>query len=282
MSDAPRPGGFPIYASGQTSSARAVIVVQEAFGVNDHIRSVADRLSDEGFLAVAPQLFHRDGSPEVPYDDFTQAMPLMGNLTKEGITNDLNATTDFLATLGFTPANIGVVGFCMGGTVSFYAATLGTVGAAASFYGGGLATGRFGFPRSSNSRPNSSVPGSVSTVTSTRASRPSRSRSCGPSPTASPSRRRSCATPRASTAFTVTHDPTRTTKRPPRTPTSGHSRSSPSTSATKAKPASQRGVPAKTQPRSGQSDPCGHDRPSLVNFSHRGTPSPGPTRSHHG
>jgi len=146
MSDEPRPGGFPIYASGQTASKRAVIVVQEAFGVNDHIRSVADRLSDEGYLAVAPQLFHRDGSPEVPYDDFKQAMPLMGNLTKEGITNDLNATTDFLATLGFQPANIAVVGFCMGGTVSFYAATLGTVGAAASFYGGGLATGRFGFP----------------------------------------------------------------------------------------------------------------------------------------
>ena len=101
MSDEPRPGGFPIYASGQTASKRAVIVVQEAFGVNDHIRSVADRLSDEGYLAVAPQLFHRDGSPEVPYDDFKQAMPLMGNLTKEGITNDLNATTDFLVTLGF-------------------------------------------------------------------------------------------------------------------------------------------------------------------------------------
>jgi carboxymethylenebutenolidase len=146
MSDEPRPGGFPIYASGQTDSKRAVIVVQEAFGVNDHIRSVADRLSDEGYLAVAPQLFHRDGSPEVPYDDIAQAMPLMGNLTKEGITNDLNATTEFLATLGFKPANIAVVGFCMGGTVSFYAATLGTVGAAATFYGGGLATGRFGFP----------------------------------------------------------------------------------------------------------------------------------------
>ncbi len=146
MSDESRPGGFPIYASGQTGANRALIVIQEAFGVNDHIRSVADRFADEGFLSVAPHLFHRDGSPEVPYDDFKQAMPLMGALTKEGLTNDLNATTDFLATLGFTPANIGVVGFCMGGTVSFYAATLGTVGAAASFYGGGLANGRFGLP----------------------------------------------------------------------------------------------------------------------------------------
>lgn len=144
MSEQPLPDGFPIYASGETASKRAVVVIQEAFGVNDHIRSVADRLADEGYLAVAPQLFHRDGSPEVPYDDFSQAMPLMGKLTKHGITNDLNATTDFLATLGFKPANIAAVGFCMGGTVAFYAATLGTVGAAASFYGGGLSTGRFG------------------------------------------------------------------------------------------------------------------------------------------
>ncbi len=140
------PAGFPVYASGKTDAPRAVIVVQEAFGVNAHIRSVADRFADEGYLAVAPQLFHRDGSPEIPYDDFASAMPLMANLTMQGITNDLNATTDFLATLGFHAANIATVGFCMGGTVAFFAATLGTVGAAASFYGGGVATGRFGFP----------------------------------------------------------------------------------------------------------------------------------------
>jgi len=47
---------------------------------------------------VAPQLFHRDGSPEIAYDDFSSAMPFMANLTKQGLTNDLNATTDFLAT----------------------------------------------------------------------------------------------------------------------------------------------------------------------------------------
>jgi carboxymethylenebutenolidase len=145
MSDA-APVGFPIYASGKTDSSRAVIVIQEAFGVNHHIRDVADRYADEGYLAVAPQLFHRDGSPEIAYDDFASAMPLMAKLTKQGLTNDLSATTDFLATLGFRAPNIAAVGFCMGGTVAFFAATLGTVGAAASFYGGGLATGRFGIP----------------------------------------------------------------------------------------------------------------------------------------
>ena len=146
MSDSKAPAGFPVYASGKTDAPRAIIVLQEAFGVNDHIRSVADMFSDVGYLAVAPQLFHRDGSPEIPYDDFSSAMPFMANLTKQGLTNDLNATTDFLATLGFHAQNIAAVGFCMGGTVSFFAATLGTVGAAASFYGGGVATGRFGLP----------------------------------------------------------------------------------------------------------------------------------------
>lgn len=146
MTTEPLPGGFPIYASGTTDASRAVIVIQEAFGVNDHIRDVTDRFANEGYMAVAPQLFHRDGSPQVPYDDFASAMPLMANLNREGITNDLNATTDFLATRGFGAPNIAIVGYCMGGTVAFFAATLGTVGAAASFYGGGLETGRFGFP----------------------------------------------------------------------------------------------------------------------------------------
>ena len=138
--------GFPVYASGKTDSSRAVIVLQEGFGVNDHIRNVADRFADEGYLAVAPQLYHRDGSPEIPYDDVASAMTFMAKMTKQGLTNDLNATTDFLATLGFHAPNIGAVGYCMGGSVSFFAATLGTVGAAASFYGGGVATGRMGLP----------------------------------------------------------------------------------------------------------------------------------------
>jgi len=146
MSDSAAAAGFPIYATGPTDAARAIIVLQEAFGVNDHIRGVADLLADESYFVVAPQLFHRDGSPEIAYDDFAAAMPFMANLNRQGLTNDLNATTDFLATLGFHAANIAAVGFCMGGTVSFFAATLGTVGAAASFYGGGVATGRFGLP----------------------------------------------------------------------------------------------------------------------------------------
>jgi carboxymethylenebutenolidase len=140
------PNQFPVYVTGSPDAPHALIVIQEAFGVNNHIRSVADRFADAGYFVVAPELFHRVGSPEVPYDDFPSAMKYMGGLNREGLTNDLNATTDFLATMGYDAPNTGVVGYCMGGAVSFYAATLGTVGAAASFYGGGVETGRFGLP----------------------------------------------------------------------------------------------------------------------------------------
>lgn len=136
--------GFQVYVAGNTESQRAVTVIQEAFGVNGHIRSVVDRFAEAGYFAIAPHLFHRDGSPEIAYDDFPSAMKYMANLSKEGLTNDLTSTTNFLATLGYGSANIGIVGYCMGGTVAFYAATTGTVGAAVSFYGGGVENGRFG------------------------------------------------------------------------------------------------------------------------------------------
>ncbi len=146
MTEQALPSGFPVYVAGSTEATRSVVVVQEAFGVNDHIRSVVERFADEGYFAIAPQLFHRDGSPEIAYDDFPEAMKYMANLSKEGLANDLSATTDFLATGGYQAANIAIVGYCMGGTVSFFGATLGTFGAAASFYGGGIEVGRFGFP----------------------------------------------------------------------------------------------------------------------------------------
>lgn len=138
--------GTPLHVAGDTTAPRAVIVIQEAFGVNDHIRSVAQRFADEGFYAVAPELFHRIGSPEIPYDQFPDAMAAVGSLSREGLTDDLVATSRFLVDAGYESASTGVVGYCMGGSVTFYAATLGGVGAAASFYGGGVETGRFGLP----------------------------------------------------------------------------------------------------------------------------------------
>jgi carboxymethylenebutenolidase len=144
VSETERLPRFPVYVTGSTDAPRALIVLQEAFGVNDHIRDVADRFADAGFFVVAPHLFHRTGSPEVPYDDIDHARSLIGELTHVGLTNDLNATTDFLRSLGYGPTSIGVVGFCMGGSVALYVATLTSVGAAVTFYGGGVRTPRMG------------------------------------------------------------------------------------------------------------------------------------------
>jgi carboxymethylenebutenolidase len=138
------PNGTPIQIAGDPSASKAIIVVQEAFGVNDHIRDVAQRYAALGYYAVAPEFFHRSGSPEVPYDDFAAAMAPMGELNKDGITEDLLGSSKFLVDAGFPASATAIVGYCMGGTVAFYASTLGIVGAAASYYGGGVETGRFG------------------------------------------------------------------------------------------------------------------------------------------
>ncbi|MDH2903851.1 MAG: dienelactone hydrolase family protein [Actinomycetota bacterium] len=136
----------PLDVAGEPTAPRAAIVIQEAFGVNDHIRDVTERFAQAGYYAVAPELFHRGGSPEIDYDNFPDAMAAMAAINAEGITHDLEAASGFLKAAGYNAASTAIVGYCMGGTVTFYAATRGLVGAAASFYGGGIEAGRFGLP----------------------------------------------------------------------------------------------------------------------------------------
>lgn len=122
-----------------------VLVVQEAFGVNDHIEDVAGRFAAEGWLAVAPHLFHRTGDPELGYDDGPAIMEHFGALTADGILADLDVALSALAAEGIEARRVGIVGFCMGGTVALAAATRRDLGASVTFYGGGVTTGRFGF-----------------------------------------------------------------------------------------------------------------------------------------
>ena len=81
----------PISVHGPTGAPiGGVVVVQEAFGVNDHIEDVCRRFAEEGYLAVAPHLFHRSGDPKLGYDDLTQVRPHMEALTAEGILTDID------------------------------------------------------------------------------------------------------------------------------------------------------------------------------------------------
>jgi len=122
--------------------SRAVIVIQEAFGVNEHIRDVTRRFAAAGFRAVAPTMFHRAGGGTAPYDDFSKVMPLFQGVTDDGIVADVDATVGYLRRAGFDDRQIGIVGFCFGGRVTFLVATRRKLGAAVGFYGGGIVTSR--------------------------------------------------------------------------------------------------------------------------------------------
>lgn len=140
-------GPMDLFVAGDPATARAaVVVIQEAFGVTEHIERCTTRLADEGYYAIAPALFHRLGAPVFAYDNFEPVAPAMQSLTAEGIRADLAAAASHLEFLGFAPGSTGIVGFCMGGAVALVAATTGSFGAAVTFYGGGVAAGRFGFP----------------------------------------------------------------------------------------------------------------------------------------
>lgn len=119
----------------------AIIVLQEAFGVNSHIRDVADRFAAQGYVGIAPELFHRTAPGfEGNYKDFSSVVPHMQAMTTPGAQADLRAVFAWLQSQSsIERSNISSVGFCMGGRISFLANATLPLRAAASFYGGGIA-----------------------------------------------------------------------------------------------------------------------------------------------
>jgi len=118
-----------------------VMLFQEAFGVNDHIRDVARRIAAEGYVVMAPELYHRTGPGFVcSYTDFSAAREHIQALTLEGLEADIRATAAALsAHPACKPDQLASIGFCLGGRVSFLAASVLPLRAAACFYGGGIA-----------------------------------------------------------------------------------------------------------------------------------------------
>ncbi len=141
-----RTGDFPVYLVHPSGPGPfpAVIVVMEAFGLNSHIKDVADRVAREGYVAIAPDMYHRAGENSVAgYDNLPRALKLMGELRDEQIVEDISAVTDFLEQQPCVRRErIGIMGFCMGGRISFLTACHNpAIKAAVSFYGGGIASG---------------------------------------------------------------------------------------------------------------------------------------------
>jgi carboxymethylenebutenolidase len=123
----------------------AVLVLQEAFGVNEHIQDVARRVAAHGYLAIAPDLFHRSGVETVEYTDRETAMSLIAELGSEPIVTDVSAVLAHLADVEHIRANrTAIVGFCFGGRAAFTAATALPVAATVVFYGPGIAGGPHG------------------------------------------------------------------------------------------------------------------------------------------
>jgi len=118
-----------------------LMLFQEAYGVNAHIRDVADRFAKAGYVTIAPELFHRTGPGfEGSYTDFDTTRPHFSALTPAGIEADIRASFEWLRSdSGTFPERIFCTGYCMGGRVSFIANSIVPVRAAASFYGGGIA-----------------------------------------------------------------------------------------------------------------------------------------------
>ena len=135
---------FPAYIAQPAGRPKGgIVVIQEIFGVNSHIRSVADGYAKDGYLAVAPATFHRvKPGVELGYspDDMSAGMALKAAveaLPSPGVQQDIQAAIDHAAQAG----KVGIVGYCWGGLLAWRAACERKgLSAAVPYYGGGMTT----------------------------------------------------------------------------------------------------------------------------------------------
>jgi len=120
-----------------TPNGCGLVVIQEIFGVNSHIRSVTDGFAADGYRAIAPALFDRlERGHEAGYEapDVERGRALMGQIDFDDAVRDVTATVEALAADGL---KVGVVGYCWGGSLAWAAATrIDGVGCAVGYYGG--------------------------------------------------------------------------------------------------------------------------------------------------
>ena len=119
-----------------------LVVIQEAFGVNDHIKDVAQRYAAQGYLAVAPDMFHRFEQRTVPYDDMKTAIGSVMQLNDDQVMSDVSAAAGWLKAQP-AMAKLGILGYCFGGRTAYLAAARSKdFACAVGYYGGGIADPR--------------------------------------------------------------------------------------------------------------------------------------------
>ncbi len=124
-----------------TGRGPGLVILQEIFGVNEHIRAVADQYAADGYCVIAPDIFWREGRKiELAYDPpgFERGLGLLGKLNIDQTAIDLQATVDALKRQSACTGKVGSLGFCMGGLLSFIAAAEAGVDTAVCYYGGGI------------------------------------------------------------------------------------------------------------------------------------------------
>ena len=121
-----------------------VVVIQEAFGVNSHIKKVTERIGAEGYVAAAPDIFHREAERIIPYSEMPKAIATMQRVVDSKAMEDVGAAIAHLKSQSNVKSgSIGVIGFCMGGRFTYLAAAHHNkdVKCAVPFYGGGISMG---------------------------------------------------------------------------------------------------------------------------------------------
>ncbi|SAL76802.1 carboxymethylenebutenolidase [Caballeronia choica] len=143
--DIPADGGsFQGYlALPKTGKGPAVIILQEIFGVNSHIRSVADQYAADGYIALAPDVFWRtQPRVELGYEgaDRQKAMELLQKTDAEKAVADIGAAAKALRALPEVTGKVAAIGYCFGGRLAYLAAAQGTIDLGVAYYGGGIQT----------------------------------------------------------------------------------------------------------------------------------------------
>ncbi len=127
-------------APAPAQNAPGIMVFQDAFGITPFLRDVVVRFAELGFLAIAPELYHRTGCSELPYDDIEMklSVPHRTQMTAAGMVADAQASYDWLCAQGVAADRVCAIGFCMGGRLAYLANAELPLATAISFYGGGV------------------------------------------------------------------------------------------------------------------------------------------------
>jgi carboxymethylenebutenolidase len=115
----------------------AILLLDEGYGINAHIRSVAERLSREGYVVFVPDLYHRSGRQmQLSYGDTASVLAWAASISIHGLVADLKVTLSAMESLHFVHRNkIGALGFCYGGGYALVANSLFPLSAGVSYYG---------------------------------------------------------------------------------------------------------------------------------------------------